>query len=346
MGSTSLSRPSMPAEPIDNDLLLARLLGASVEERQEVTADLLAEHVLPVIDRILGSRLQRLGPGAAAVLEDLRGDIVVRLLHRLQRLVADPVGEGIRSFRDYAAVVAYHRLDDFVRSTQPARAALANRVRYVCQRTPGLALWPLGDGELLAGRAADRAAGRLPVSPPVGFARRFEVVAQSGDSPRELRVLIDSVLAALGGPVEMGQLVTVLAEMLHVREAATRPPALPRLVSADPDPLSQLASQDYLRRLWQEIVALPVRQRIALLLNLRDGRGDSAARLLPVTGIAAPAEIGRLLELDIPRFAELWAELPLDDKHIAELLSVTRQQVINLRKSARERLARRMARLG
>jgi hypothetical protein len=34
--------------------------------------------------------------------------------------------------------------------------------------------------------------------------------------------------------------------------------------------------------------------------------------------------------------------LPLDDATIAGLLGLTRQQVINLRKSARERLARRL----
>ena len=40
--------------------------------------------------------------------------------------------------------------------------------------------------------------------------------------------------------------------------------------------------------------------------------------------------------------AELWNRLPLEDTGLAEILDVTRQQVINLRKSARERLARRM----
>ena len=42
------------------------------------------------------------------------------------------------------------------------------------------------------------------------------------------------------------------------------------------------------------------------------------------------------------RFAELWNDLPLEDSAIAQLLGITRQQVINLRKTARERLARRM----
>jgi len=41
-------------------------------------------------------------------------------------------------------------------------------------------------------------------------------------------------------------------------------------------------------------------------------------------------------------FAEVWNDLPLEDARIAELLGLTRQQVINARKSGRERLARRL----
>jgi hypothetical protein len=39
---------------------------------------------------------------------------------------------------------------------------------------------------------------------------------------------------------------------------------------------------------------------------------------------------------------ELWPTLPRDDQWIADRLGVTRRQVINLRKCARERLARRL----
>jgi hypothetical protein len=44
--------------------------------------------------------------------------------------------------------------------------------------------------------------------------------------------------------------------------------------------------------------------------------------------------------------AGLWPELPLDDARIAERLALKRQQVINLRKSGRERLSRRMNKSG
>jgi RNA polymerase sigma factor (sigma-70 family) len=122
------------------------------------------------------------------------------------------------------------------------------------------------------------------------------------------------------------------------------------LLAGLPDPgpgaAVALARQDALRALWVEIQALPPRQSAALLLNLRDRQGRDAVALLPLTGTASLREIARALGMAPEVFAGLWNQLPLDDRAIAGLLGVTRQQVINLRKSARERLARRLKGLG
>ncbi|MBD0373607.1 MAG: hypothetical protein ICV60_22425, partial [Pyrinomonadaceae bacterium] len=98
----------------------------------------------------------------------------------------------------------------------------------------------------------------------------------------------------------------------------------------------------YLQRLWTEVAALPPLQRSALLLNLRDAQGGSVIAFIPHLGIASKQEMAEVLSMSAEQFSALWNELPLDDASIARLLGVTRQQVINLRKTARERLARRM----
>jgi hypothetical protein len=97
----------------------------------------------------------------------------------------------------------------------------------------------------------------------------------------------------------------------------------------------------YVQRLWAEICLLPQRQRTALLLNLRDMQGGECIGLFPLAGVTI-RQSAQVLGISAERFAETWNELPLDDMTIAEQLGITRQQVINLRKSARERLARRM----
>jgi RNA polymerase sigma factor (sigma-70 family) len=118
----------------------------------------------------------------------------------------------------------------------------------------------------------------------------------------------------------------------------------PFLQVADPapDPASAFERRTDLFRLWEEIRQLPPRQAAALLLNLRDEQRRNAVALLPLTGVATMRDIARAIAMPVERFAEIWSRLPLDDAAIAQILDVTRQQVINLRKSARERLARRM----
>ena len=104
-----------------------------------------------------------------------------------------------------------------------------------------------------------------------------------------------------------------------------------------------LEQQQLLALLWQEVRQLPLRQRRALLLNFKDGHGHDLVSLLPYTRTATIEQVAEALDLPLMDFLELWSKLPLDDATIAELLGATRQQVINLRKCARERLERRMS---
>jgi hypothetical protein len=98
----------------------------------------------------------------------------------------------------------------------------------------------------------------------------------------------------------------------------------------------------FLQRLWDEALQLPRQQRVALLLNMRDAEGRGCISLFPALGIATLRQLAEALEMSAERLAEMWKETPLEDAKIAELLRLTRQQVINARKSARERLARRL----
>jgi RNA polymerase sigma factor (sigma-70 family) len=117
---------------------------------------------------------------------------------------------------------------------------------------------------------------------------------------------------------------------------------LPAVEASLPQVLGQ---RSQLQTLWGEIRQLPPRQCAALLLHLRDDDGRDAVGLFPLTGTASLRDIARQIGLPAERLAEVWNRLPLDALAIADLLGVTRQQVNNLRKSARERLARRMKKL-
>ena len=74
---------------------------------------------------------------------------------------------------------------------------------------------------------------------------------------------------------------------------------------------------------------------IALLLNLRDSKGGGGCALFPALGIATVHQLAEVLEMSGEKLAGMWNELPLGDARIAELLQLTRQQVINIRNGSK-----------
>jgi DNA-directed RNA polymerase specialized sigma24 family protein len=157
-----------------------------------------------------------------------------------------------------------------------------------------------------------------------------------------------AIFNCLGGPIEFDELVSALAELLQIRDQPMESTDQNedavgfRATSGEPDTAWQVEKRIYLQRLLEEVRQLPSNQRAALLLNLKDAGGLGCIALFPATGIATVRQLADMLEMSAERLAVLWSELPLEDARIAEMLGLTRQQVINVRKSARERLARRL----
>jgi hypothetical protein len=153
---------------------------------------------------------------------------------------------------------------------------------------------------------------------------------------------VAALLAHAGAPLRLPDLIHAAAALLNVHdrmESTSEIDVADRHSQGDPG----IDQRQTLTRLWDEVTQLPVPQRVALLLNLRDDVGECALSSLPATGVASMRAIAAAIEMPAAKLAEMWKELPLDDLTIAEMLGITRQQVINLRKSARRRLWRRMS---
>jgi hypothetical protein len=325
----------------------------------------------PVINGVIRRKL-RARPGAdgrvetreSQAAEDVRGEVVLSLLERLNGLRASREGEHtdetIGSFRSFVAVTAYRACDTHLRKQYPRRTGLKSKLAYLLgKRTSqqGFALWQAPDGERWCGFEAWREGGKplvrsrehaRLVENPAAFTRE----ALPGEDPAHVNpaVLLAALFNRVGGPIELDDLVTVLAELWGVKDTPLKE-AAPGDEEADPvgrvaDPAADVATETeqraYLRYLWSEVRQLPPRQCAALLLNLRDAEGRGVIALLPLRGVATLREMAAAMEMPAERFAALWNDLPIEDNAIAELLGVTRQQVINLRKVARERLGRRM----
>jgi hypothetical protein len=318
-----------------NDPLLEPLLEAeTAEERQRAIAELLENHAYDRIDRILAAKFRQSSRGLDER-HDLRAEIILRLVTRLHRLAADPGTEPLASFPDYVAVVTLNAFDELLRRLFPNRTSFRNRIRYRLRSDPKLAIWSVGD-TVLAGLAAwrnrpDRAVAVAPSS--------IAGLPAAGD---DLPGLMVALFECVGGPIAFDDLVSLLAGVLGITDRAPDSKVRSELVALSRHPSENLERLQYLGALWDEICALPLPQRIALLLNARDASGESVTHFLPPTGVATVRQIAAAMAMDARNLAELWPGLPLDDLRIAEILRVRRQQVINLRRAARERLTRRM----
>ncbi|MGH9901002.1 MAG: hypothetical protein ACRD68_04085 [Pyrinomonadaceae bacterium] len=348
------------AEPQIDDVLSPFLDARGEAESEAALEQLVVEHAQPLIRDIIGFKLKassaRWGAGDdRQEVEDVSGEVIIRLIRTLRDYKSSPRLKSIASLRGYVAAMAYNASDEYLRQKYPRRYSLKNKVRYVLTHQPGLKLWEGENRKVLCGLARwghtnKDGAGPLRTRQDDldNFLReRFRGTALAQLSPAEL---VAPVLEFAGSPVEIDELVTVVAEILGIRDARPRaePEAAgrgrPSQLSSDPRGAVDEAfdRRARLRRVWDEILQLPPRQRAALLLNLRDETGGAAIALLPVLRLATMRQIAEALRMSAEELAETWGRLPLEDAAIAEKMGASRQQVANLRKCARERLSRRL----
>jgi hypothetical protein len=314
-----------------SDPVLDDVLNAPTDEaREEAIAELLSTHVYWRIDRILGGRFRRTNL-AADQRDDVRAEILLKLVNRLYQLARDPKTDPLHNFADYVSVAAFNTFDDFVRRAFPAWTRLRNRVRYALRSDDRFALWEVAGVQFCGPAGCDGAAQVTRV--PAG---EMSMIAGA-----DLRANLAGLFQQAGGPLAFDDVVSRIAAADRSVAEESQPMSGAFAVSAE-RPGEGLENLQFLRELWHEICELPLNQRLALLLSARDGAGESVTQFLPITGVATIRQIGATLSIDADAFGDLWSELPLEDTRIAVILRITRQQVINLRRSARDRLARRL----
>jgi DNA-directed RNA polymerase specialized sigma24 family protein len=277
----------------------------------------------PVIRAIVARRLG----GSLSMGQDIEDVCSDAMLALLSRCETEP--NSVVNIAAYASMVAYHACDNYFRRRFPQRHRLKNKLRYLLKPEHGLDLWDQGAQGWLCGRSQWR--GRPSVPAPA------EIPSHAGSL--EPRPLLASLFDLSGGPIGFDNLVDCVARIWGVKDEVV---ALESIHAPVEEPMHR-TWEHRVQGLWSEIVALPLPQRAALLLNLRAGEESSPITLFPATGAAGLGDIAAALEIPVEEFAEIWRRLPLSDLEIAGRLGGTRQQVINLRQSARRKLARNLA---
>lgn len=338
----------MKESPVKIDVLLEPLLVEAGDQADDLLVQLISVHAEPVIKGVIRFKLRLSSYRATqrAEADDIYQEVLLQLLAQLQKFRKLPDGHPITDLRGMAAIIAHRTCARWLRRQFPERHALKNRLHYLITRQRGFALWQNAGGQLLAGFASWQEQNLAP-------RRSLDLQALSNLSgpSRGGKALADTVAAIFnhaGGPIEFDELVTAMASLVGIGDQPIESLAededavatLPDL--AEPDPAWRIEKRMFLQRLWEELEQLPRNQRAALLLNLKEASGFGCITLFPATGIATLRQLADAVEMTPEGFAELWNALPLEDSKIAELLGLTRQQVINARKSGRERLTRRL----
>ena len=336
----------MKESPVKIDALLEPLLlEANEEEAGELLLQLINVHAEPVIKGVIRFKL-RLSSSQRAEADDIYQEVILQLLAQLQKFRKLPDAHPIADVRGMAAVIAHRTCSRWLRRQFPERHALKNRLHYLVTRQRGFALWQDAEGQFITGFAAWQdqklSAKRVPES---------EALITHVRPPKTSKELADTVAAIFNhvrGPIEFDDLLSAVASLLGVSDqpieslAEDDNAAASVAITTEPDQAWRIEKRMFLQRLWEELQQLPRNQRAALLLNLKESSGVGCIELLPAMGIATLRQLASALEMSAETFAGLRNELPLEDAKIAELLGLTRQQVINARKSGRERLTRRL----
>lgn len=280
--------------------------------------------------------------------DDVCQDVRLQLFQRMRETGELPTVE----LRSLAATIAWRVCAGQVRQRNPQFHSLKNRIQYLLTRQAGLHCWREADATVAGfavwqGKRQPLIKGKLR-SLLADRQLGWKVRRLSEPDGRELIELLTAILNHAAAPVELNELASAAAELLQLREPQAESLSgdgenrFAELPGREADVSLHVEKRIFLQRLWEEIQLLPPNQRAALLLNLRDAEGRGCIALFLVTGVATLGQLAGALELTAERFAGLWNDLPLEDQAIAELLGLTRQQVINARKSGRERLARRL----
>jgi len=347
------SRPHSPQQRTNTDpLLQPLLLAVDHEQTQKFLAELITNHVEPVVRGVIRYKLHLTSYTLErAEAEDISQEVMVEFLAELQKFEQRPETESITDVRGLAAVIAHRACSRWLRRRFPERYALKNHLHYLLTRQKGFALWQNKSQRLMAGFAVWQEQQLTPAKKTCASllededllcqVRQLQVLNQ----PNQSSEILAAVFNRLGGPIEFDELITTFAALSDIRDhplASTDQSADVVATGTDADVAWQVEKRFFLQRLWEEVRQLPLNQRAALLLNLKGAEGRGCIALFPVAGIATVRELAETLAMSAEEFSELWSELPWEDTRIAERFSLTRQQVINARKSARERLKRRL----
>ena len=332
-----------------DDMLAAFLDAKSQSISNELLCAIIDEHADPIITKILKSKLRvslnERGTQQNQDALEIAGDLRATIISILRALKENPTRRPIVSFPDFVAIKTYSACADYFREKHPQRWRLKSLLRRRLRQNPRFALWQAEDKRWYASFSGLPETGSEAEEPDASYSVSHPPDVKLSDAQMKSDEFLGVLFERSGGPIGFDEVVGIAAEAWHIHDPPTQSIDTGCSEKDHQFTSSELEQRLFFEQVWREVCQLPVLQRAALLLNLRDSRDGGVISFLPFMGVASKEELARLLEMPYQDFENLWSELPLEDFRIAQMFVISRQQVINLRKTARERLARRTRRL-
>jgi len=313
------------------------LTASTDAEANKILHQLLETEAAPVIQRVLRRKV-----GGQDQTEDLTSATREELIQHLFKLRRGEATASIRNFPAYVSGLTYNVWARELRMQHPARSMLLNRLQYLLENRTnqhGFIMTAAETGERLCGLARfDRTASSftpraelLKIDP---FAAAKDAFGLRDWRRMNLAALLAGLFDWLGHLIELNALVDVIGQLLEIsdeQESLTEETEENSSASVS-SPDDSLKWQEYLQWLWRELANLSLPQCTAFLLH------SDVVIELDFRGVASIREIAPLLSMLPEELSVIWSSIPLDDLSIASRLGRERQQVINLRRVARERL--------
>ena len=329
----SQSSPAFRPEESNDDLLQSYIAATDDRGRAQALEHLLTRIAAPVVASALRMKSGRFGASRRfdrADEEDITATVMYRMI---RRLAGDLATAPIENFTQYVAATTAQVCNDHLRQQYPGRARVANAIRRTLCRESRFAIWRDGQETACGLREwRDRSASGADLDRLAGILLPAQTVPQ----------ILEALFRAAGEPLLLASVTTIVARHLGAdRSPATGGEPPPALAPTE-QPWRSIHLHRTAEAIWLELQELPPNQRVAVLLSMRDGANLTALRFFPLTGVATLRDLSTALGMNASELAELWPYLPMADLEIGARLGLTRQQVINLRGSARRRLERRL----
>lgn len=330
---------------MSSQIIFERYLAAAIpgDDPETILESLLVDHAKPVLERVVRNRLGALYTAGDAA--ELSSEAMLELLARL-RTLRESAEPARMPFEGLVRGVAANTVHRYFARRFPERNRLRKKLRYIISTNDRFRLRTGPDGVTVCGLAAEGAEENEAQARASDVQRCLERLRSRAVAVHPLGPLVGDILRELGGPIDLSRLTSLVAELIGLREPSWDAAAAEGVEALDlpedfavPAPL-RMELRERLEQMWNEVLLLSEPHRNALLLSARASSG-AAIWLVVDLGIASFREAASALGMSIGELAAVWNSLPLEDHAIARRLGVERQQVINLRCSARARLIRR-----